>query len=173
MRVQNQDGTVLVKAEAPAEGRLTSEQRAPDMEGMICDLSRLAFATNVLAESVARNLASWAELYPAVQSVREDMNIELETLFAYIDDIKDDAQELREGFFIDHELRKQKRKDEEAKHRAPLDFDVRRTAFPHRRGIGCHFNDAGDWCVRWRQPDGSETVEVYRLVREPEQVAAA
>ena len=61
----------------------------PDVEGRICALSRLAFATSVLGERVTEDLAVEAGL-------------ELETLLAQVERMNEAAQELREAFYIDH-----------------------------------------------------------------------
>ena len=65
-----------------------------DLEPLICNLSRLATATALISESVRQELSRPKEAKGCF-----DIAAELEALFAFLDDVKDQAQALRSAFY--------------------------------------------------------------------------
>lgn len=75
----------------------------PILEERICDLARRTLAVAIVAEEVRRSLHSFAGVYKDSRLMLAMMESELELLFAYADDAKDEARDLRAAFYAEEE----------------------------------------------------------------------
>lgn len=87
-----------------ADGKAKAQEadraaRYMDLEPVICDLARLALAVSIIGEDLREHLSDSAKIYKRSDDLLGVCDKQLELLFAYIDDVKDDAQALRVQYY--------------------------------------------------------------------------
>ena len=73
--------------------------RQPILEERICDLARRTLAVAIVAEEVRCAFRDLVGVYKDSRLLLNMLESELELLFAYVNDAKDEARDLRTAFY--------------------------------------------------------------------------
>lgn len=73
----------------------------PNLEERICDLARRTLAVAIVAEEVRCAFRDFAGVYKDSRLLLKMLESELELLFAYVDDAKDEARDLCSAFYAE------------------------------------------------------------------------
>ena len=90
---------------APADGKAPEEAKEKgfkaymSMEGSVCDLARLTLAISIIGEDLREALRDGDKVYRKSTDLLDVCRSQLELLFTYIDDAKDDASALRVQYY--------------------------------------------------------------------------